>query len=311
MRPLTAYGMTLAGASFWGVTGLFVQQLYTFGFTPVEVVTIRMTLSAVIMFMFVGALKPYLLKIHGRDLIHFIGLGVVSIAFFNWCYFTVMEQSSLSVAVILLYTSPVFVALLSRIFFKEALTPNKIMAIFSTLLGCALVAGLLPGGSMTITAQVLMFGLASGFFCALYSVIGKFVSRKYNSITITSYSMLCGSVFLLPVSGIERNLEPFTEPAVWLYAVGSVLISTILAYVLYTAGLKYIEASHAAILSTVEPIVAILVGVTIFSDYLSVWQIAGIFFIFSSVLLSIFSRKRKFTPTQEKENGTKLSHLSK
>ncbi|MFB4166273.1 DMT family transporter [Alteribacillus sp. JSM 102045] len=259
-----------------------------------DVVTVRMTLSTLIMFGILCFIRPYLIKIHLRDLPHFIGLGVVSIALFNWCYFTVMEQSSLSVAVVLLYTSPVFVALLSRFIFQELLTISKIIAILLTLTGCALVAGLVPAGAGGLTEGSLFIGFASGFFCALYSIIGKFVSRKYHSITITAYSMLCGSVVLFPSSGIVNNWEPFTELPVWGFALGSVLVSTILAYVLYTMGLKYIESSHAAILSTVEPIVAIMVGVTLFHDQLTSWQSVGIALVFSSILLSIFSHKRKF-----------------
>ncbi|SFE80058.1 DMT family transporter [Alteribacillus iranensis] len=300
MRPAVAYGITVGGAAFWGLTGFFVQYLYEFGLAPIEVVTIRMVLSAIVMFSIVGVVRPYLLKIHWRDLPYFIGLGVVSIAFFNWCYFTVMEEANLSIAVVLLYTSPVFVAILSRIFFKEKLTGNKIIAIILTLLGCSFVAGLLPGESMSISGTVLLIGAASGFFCSLYSVIGKFVSMKYSSITITAYAMLCGGLFLLPVSGIEKNTQPLMEPVMWGYAMGSVLISTILAYIMYTAGLRYIESSHAAILSTVEPIVAIAVGVTVFQDVLTIWQTVGILLVFTSILLSIFSRKRKFKHQKEK-----------
>ncbi|SDI19182.1 Threonine/homoserine efflux transporter RhtA [Alteribacillus bidgolensis] len=308
---MTAYGITVAGASFWGLTGLFVQNLYIFGLSPIQVVTVRMVLSTIIMFTLVGIIRPYLLKIFIRDIPHFVGLGVVSIALFNWCYFTVMEQSSLSIAVVLLYTSPVFVALISRFIFKEPLTLNKISAIILTLAGCSLVAGLLPGGAMNITLTVLMIGVASGFFCALYSVIGKFVSRKYHSVTITAYSMFCGSIFLLPISDLEKNIEPFTHPMAWVYAVGSVIISTILAYVLYTAGLKYIESSHAAILSTVEPIVAIMVGITVFNDVLTIWQSLGIMLVFSSILLAVFSRKKKFIAKKPRKKLLPVFHSKK
>ncbi|RSL34996.1 EamA family transporter [Salibacterium salarium] len=294
MRSTAAYGITIIGASFWGLTGLFVQSLYNFGFSPLEVVTIRMTLSTILMFGIIGMIRPYLLNIHLRDIPYFIGLGVISIALFNWCYFTVMEQSSLSVAVVLLYTSPVFVAIISRFVFQESLTVNKVAAIILTLAGCSLVAGFFPLGAMNLTVSVLLFGLASGFFCALYSIIGKFVSKKYHSVTITAYSMLCGGLFLLPISGIEKNLKPFAEPMVWVYSIGSVVISTILAYILYTAGLKYIESSHAAILATIEPIVGIMIGVWVFHDQLTNWQVVGIIFVFSSILLSVFSRKKKF-----------------
>lgn len=295
MRQTAAYGFTVGGASFWGLTGFFVQHLYEFGLSPIEVVTVRMALSSVFMFGLVGAIRPSLLKIHSRDIPYFVGLGIVSIAFFNWCYFTVMDEANLSIAVVLLYTSPVFVALLSRVFFKEQLTANKMAAIILTLLGCSFVAGLFPSDSMNVSSGILAIGIASGFFCALYSIIGKFVSRKYSSVTVTAYAMLSGGMFLLPVSGIEHNLQPFTEPVMWGYAIGSVVISTILAYIMYTIGLRYIESSHAAILSTVEPIVGITVGVVVFHDVLTRWQVIGMFFVFASILLSMFSRKRKFS----------------
>ncbi|MFD2705985.1 DMT family transporter [Salibacterium lacus] len=310
MRSVAAYGITMLGASFWGLTGLFVQRLYMFGFSPIHVVTIRMVLSMVILFSIVGIIRPYLLKIHLRDLPYFIGLGVVSIALFNWFYFTVMEQASLSVAVVLLYTSPVFVALMSRFVFQEAFTVNKIGAVVLTTAGCSLVAGFFPFGSMNLTVSVVFFGLASGFFCGLYSIIGKSVSRKYHSVTITAYSMMCGGAFLLPVSGIEKNLMPFLEPIVWIYALGSVLVSTILAYVLYTAGLKYIESSHAAVLATIEPIVGIIVGVLVFGDELTGWQSAGIVLVFSSIILSVFSNGNKFTSKRQRryfsDNGNAM-----
>ncbi|WP_093337521.1 EamA family transporter [Salibacterium halotolerans] len=296
MKPVAAYGITMLGASFWGLTGLFVQNLYTYGFSPLHVVTIRMTLSMVIMFSIIGMFRPYLLKIHFRDIPYFIGLGIISIALFNWFYFTVMDQASLSVAVVLLYTSPVFVAVISRFVFQEIFTLNKVGAVLLTTAGCGLVAGFFPLGSMTLSPAVVMFGLASGFFCGLYSIIGKSVSRKYHSVTITAYSMMCGGLFLLPVSGIEKNLTPFLEPMVWVYAGGSVVVSTILAYVLYTAGLKYIESSHAAVLATIEPVVGIAAGVFVFGDELTRWQSAGIILVFSSILLSVFSTGNKFGP---------------
>ncbi|SDH83431.1 Threonine/homoserine efflux transporter RhtA [Alteribacillus persepolensis] len=297
---MTAYGITALGASFWGLTGLFVQNLYAFGLSPLHVVTIRMTLSAFIMFCLIGVIRPYLLKIYIRDIPHFIGLGVVSIALFNWCYFTVMERSTLSIAVVLLYTSPIFVAVISRFVFREPITKNKTAATILTLIGCSLVAGLLPNGEMNITFSILFIGVAAGFFCALYSIIGKFVSQKYHSVTITAYSMLCGAVFLFPISGITHHLEPFkTEPMAWVNALLSVFVSTISAYILYTAGLKYIESSHAAILSTMELVVAVAVGVVVFGDMLSIWQNIGITLVFSAILLAVFSRKQKFVKRQK------------
>src|SRR6056297_2059060 len=95
-----AYLFILLGASFWGVTGLFVQNLYQFSFTPWQVVAIRLTISSLILIVILSLLGRRYLKIQLKHLPYFIGLGVISIALFNWCYFEVIERESLSVAVI-------------------------------------------------------------------------------------------------------------------------------------------------------------------------------------------------------------------
>jgi drug/metabolite transporter (DMT)-like permease len=294
MKPSTAYLFAVAGASFWGFTGLFVQNMYRYNIEPDQVVALRMAGSALILFLAVALVRPYLLKVRWYDLPHFIGLGVGSIALFNWCYFTVMNEASLSIAVVLLYTSPVFVALISRFVFKEKITANKLAAILLTIAGCALVAGLLPGGAGGMSLSILMIGLLSGLCCGLYSILGKFVTPKYHSITITAYTMLAGGVVMVPFSGLLANEEAIREPMMWMYGLGGILLSTIAAYILFTIGLKYIESGKAAILSTVEPMVAIVIGVFAFGDRLSSWQGLGIFLIFSAVVLSIYSRPGKF-----------------
>lgn len=294
MKPSTAYLFAVAGASFWGFTGLFVQNMYRYNIEPDQVVALRMAGSALILFLAVALIQPYLLKVRWYDLPHFIGLGVGSIALFNWCYFTVMNEASLSIAVVLLYTSPVFVALISRFVFKEKITMNKLAAILLTIAGCALVAGLLPGGAGGMSLSILMIGLLSGLCCGLYSILGKFVTPKYHSITITAYTMFAGGVVMVPFSGLLTNEEAIQEPMMWMYGLGGILLSTIAAYILFTIGLKYIESGKAAILSTVEPMVAIMIGVLAFGDRLSSWQGLGIVLIFSAVVLSIYSKPGKF-----------------
>lgn len=303
MKPSTAYLFAVAGASFWGFTGLFVQNMYRYNIEPDQVVALRMAGSALILFLAVGLIRPYLLKVRWYDLPHFIGLGVGSIALFNWCYFTVMNEASLSIAVVLLYTSPVFVALISRFVFKEKITMNKLAAILLTIAGCTLVAGLFPGGAGGMSLSILMIGLLSGLCCGLYSILGKFVTPKYHSITITAYTMLTGGVVMVPFSGLLANEEAIQEPMMWMYGLGGILLSTIAAYILFTIGLKYIESGKAAILSTVEPMVAIVIGVFAFGDRLSSWQGLGIVLIFSAVVLSIYSRQGKFRKKHGNSRG--------
>ncbi|RKL66819.1 EamA family transporter [Salipaludibacillus neizhouensis] len=296
MSPRLAYLMVILGAALWGVTGLFVQNLYTFEFTPWEVVGIRLIFSAIIIFFFLFFTKRSLLYIQFRDLPFFVGTGIISIAFFNFFFFTVMDEANLSLAVVLLYTGPVFVTLISRFTFGEPFSLNKISALIVMLAGCSLAVGLFPFGQSSVGISTILFGIASGFFYALYSIFGKYVSGRYNTLTITAYSMFFGALFLLPTRQLWNKTQLFSEPAVIFNGIGLAIFATVGAYALYTFGLTYVESSRAAILSTVEPVVAIFIGVAVFRDILSLWQTLGVVLVLVSVLLTVKTRKGSHPP---------------
>lgn len=274
-----------AGAVLWGIIGIFVQGLYNFGFTPGQVVTIRVTGAGLFLLVYTTAVHRPSLKINPRDIKYFIGTGILSIVFFNWCYFTVIKEVSLSVAAILLYTAPAFVTVISRFTFKEWFTPRKVTALIVTVFGCALVVGLLPSMHVSVSWYGLIVGLGSGLGYALYSIFGKIASAKYSSLTITTYTFLIATAFIFPTSRLWEAGELFTQNQVWIYAVGLGLIPTVIAYILYTIGLTYIESSRASITATIEPIVAALIGVIMFGDILTGWQVLGIILVLSAVIL--------------------------
>lgn len=292
MSNRLAYFMVILGAALWGITGFFVQNLYTYEFSPWEVVGIRLTFSTIILFTFLLLINRPLLIIKLKDIPFFIGTGIISIAFFNYFFFTVMEEATLSLSVVLLYTGPVFVTIISRFTFGEPFVKNKMIALLLMLIGCSLSVGFLPSGQLSVEAKTVLFGVASGFFYALYSIFGKYVSSRYHTLTITAYSMLFGSLFLIPTSKLWQKAPLFSDSGVLLNGLGLALFATVLAYACYTYGLTYVESSRAAILSTVEPVVAIIIGVAIFSDTMSFWQGFGILFVLLSVLLTVKKRKK-------------------
>lgn len=280
-----AYLLIATGAALWGIIGIFVQALYSFGFSPIQVVAIRVITAGVILLLYVLITNRSILKIKAADSKYFIGTGILSIVFFNWCYFTTIQEVSLSVAAVLLYTAPAFVTVISRFVFQEWLTTKKVLALVMTITGCALVVGFLPSMRFSVSWYGFIVGLGSGLGYALYSIFGKLASSKYSSLTITTYTFLFAGAFIIPASGLWEVKELFLNAKVWLYGTGLGIIPTILAYVLYTLGLSHVESSRASITATVEPIVATLIGVTVFGDILTGWQAAGIVLILSAVFL--------------------------
>lgn len=273
------------GAALWGIIGIFIKELADAGFTPLQIVVLR-ALSAAFMFIILTFfIDRSHLTFKWKDSYYFIGTGLLSIAFFNWCYFKAMEEMSLSIAAIMLYTAPAFVLILSRIFFRDLITKKKLAALGATFLGCLLVVGFLPSASAHITFTGLLVGLGSGFGYSLYSIFGKAASAKYHTLTITTYTFVFAGVALFPVSGLGSSLHLLNDWKIWMYVGGLGLVPTVLAYILYTIGLKQVEPSRAAIVSTIEPVVATLTGFILFQESLTFWQSIGILFVLSAAVL--------------------------
>lgn len=288
-----AYLFVILGASCWGMTGMFVQELYSYGLTPWQVVTLRLTASSLILLGLLGMFHPAKLKVQLKDLPHLFLLGIVSIAFFNLFYFIVMERATIAIAVVFIYTSPIFASLIARVLFGESLTFRKGIAILLTIMGCALAIGLIPGGEAKIGIVTILIGLLSGLFCASYSLIGKTLAGKYHPFTTTFYALVGGTAVSLPTSGIHEHAQAFMIPSFWIPVLGLSIISTIMGYILFTIGLYYVESSKAVILSSVELVVSVLISVLVLSEALSIWQGLGVILIIFSISLTVISFRRR------------------
>lgn len=287
-----AYLQIIAAASLWGCIGLFIKLLTAAGLTSMQGVAVRSLVGLIFYGLFLFLTDRPALRVDLRDWYWFFGTGVCSMLFFNWCYFSAITLSSMSVAAVLLYTSPVFVTLMSAIFFHEAVTPVKVIALAATFAGCVLVTGLFPLGQVPISAGTILFGLGSGFGYALYSIFGKFILKKYSPATVTFYTILFCAIFSLPISGLHANLDALASWQALAGALGVGVLCCALAYHLYTAGLRDAEPGKAAILATVEPFVAAALGILLFHEEVTPSKLLGMAAILGAVLLLNLPEKK-------------------
>ena len=289
-----AYLFIIVSAIFWGLIGLFVKTLVSQGFTSMQIVAIRAVVSAIIMAGILCKLGFEHFKINPTTIAPLIGMGVVSLTFSNYCYFNCIKLSSLAVAALLLYTAPIFVMLMSLVLFRESFTPAKGIALAATFIGCAFITGAFDS-EVSLSLQGIIFGLGSGIGYALYSIFGKYAIRHYSTLTITTYAFIFASISSIPLANFTSaslaNL--FTSQSI-LAALGLAALSTVIPYWLYTLGLEQVEAGRASILATVEPLVAALVGITLFNEPITTNKLLGTILICSSiVLLNLPSKKLK------------------
>ena len=128
--------LIILAACFWGSMGIFVRKLSSYGFSSIQIVAIRVTLAALVFCILLLIKDPGGFRISLRDVPLFLGLGFGSILFFTVCYFTAITMMPLSTAAILLYTSPIWIMLMSVLFFREKLTARKLLPDASWFPGC-------------------------------------------------------------------------------------------------------------------------------------------------------------------------------
>ena len=280
--------LILLAGIFWGSMGLFVRRLEALGFDAFQITAVRLRFAALGFCLILLLRGPKGFRIAPRDLPLFLGLGLGSILFFTLCYFTAISIMPLSTAAILLYTSPIWVTLLSALLFHERLTPLRLLALALAFGGCVLVSG--PGGELSLRG--LLIGLGAGLGYGLYSILGTIALRRYSPLTVTAWTFLIaglGSAFLRSPLGVWAKLQALpAETPVWsllLFFALMALVTAVVPFLSYTLGLRTVEPGRAAILATVEPLVATLFGALVFHEPLTLLSALGIALILSAVVL--------------------------
>ncbi len=293
-QTLSLLFVLLSGV-LWGVISVFIRPLSAAGLNAMQICFVRLLIAAPVFLIVTLSVSPSKMKFRLKDVWMFIGTGVVSVVLFNVCYFYTIIHSEASIAVVLLYTSPIFVMIFSILLFKEKIRLQKILSLLMTFAGCLLVSGVLGSGAH-LRAIVLLAGLASGLFYALYSIFGTFALRRYDTLTVTTYTFLFAFAASLPFSNVKETFTVLSAaPTLWIWVLGIALVSTAAPYFFYTQGLKNLEPSRAAILVAVEPLVASLVGICFYGEAHGALKIIGILLVLGAIVVLNLPEKRKKT----------------
>lgn len=280
MKKIRSFIYILLSGMLWGCMGLFVRVLNKQGIASMDIVFLRAIVTAVAMVIFLFIFHRRMLKIHWKDFWCFLGTGIASITFFNFCYFKAIMMTSLSVAAVLLYTAPAIVMILSYILFHEAFTVRKVIAIVMTFFGCMLVTGML-GKQQAITTTGLLYGLGAGLGYAFYSIFSRYALEKgYHSLTITCYTFIVTTVVSVFFTNVTKvSMVVFSSPLYVMLTVALGLICTVAPYLLYTLGLQEVDNSHAAIIASIEPVTATVLGFVVFGEDITVVKMMGMILV--------------------------------
>ena len=278
----------LVAAFLWGGTGVYFKELTARGAEPIQVVMMRASVAMLGLGIWLLCKNRKAFRIRKNDIWCFIGTGVLSLLFFNWCYFMAVREVGMAVASVLLYTAPAIVTVLSALLFKEKLKLAGWGILTMILLGCALVSGVV-GATSGINTIGALYGLGSGLGYALYSIFSRYALKKgYSPQTISFYTFAFCSIGCMPfiAAATVSNVPVLaSDPSVWVFALALGSFGCLFPYWLYTKGLAGVTGATASMTATLEPVVAVLFGIFIYSESLTTWQGAGIAMILGGIIL--------------------------
>ena len=208
----------------------------------------------------------------------------------NWILlFEAYKYTTVSVATLSYYFAPVIVTVVCPILFKEKLTGKQILCFLMSTLGLVLITGIGDVGGVSDLIGIL-FGLGAAVFYAIVVLLNKFI-KKVEGIHRTFLQFLAAIVILVPYVLTTSGMTLGGMGAVgWVNLLIVGLVHTGITYCMYFSSLKELPGQKAAILSYIDPLVAVLVSVTVLGESMTLWQMVG------GVLILGFTLWNEITP---------------
>lgn len=284
----SGYTAAFGASVLWASLVVFGRFLLSSGADPISIVALRATVAGVILAGVLWFRRRLVAIRRGRDFLLFLCYGA-AVATNYGSYLFALKHGSVVTAVTLLYTYPAVAVILGAALLKEKVTRDSLVALLLTLAGAALVSGALNAGTAGTSALGVLYGLSSSVAMALYAVLGKVISIRYDSWVTVMYGFVFGAAILVAVRGPLSIIETIAKWSFtnWAALLGLSIFPTLLAYGLFTYSLGFIGAGRASMICMSEPVIATVIGWVVWGEPVTTWQACGGLLVLTGVGLLI------------------------
>jgi drug/metabolite transporter, DME family len=225
------------------------------------------------------------LRVPLRDLGRMFLLGILGVAASNYFYYLAIQRTNVATAIILQYTAPAWVLLyaLARGFQKPTL--DRILAVALALAGIVLVVGIFGSAGVRLDAMGVTAAMLASFAFAFYNIGGHSILSRYDRWTVLFYTILGTSLFWLFLNPPWKIAAAHYSAAQWLFLVGFSLLSVLLPFASYFAGLQHLEPTRAVVVSCMEPVFSVLIARVALGESLRPLQSMGIVLVLLAILV--------------------------
>ena len=295
-HALRGYLYIGSAALFWGISATLGRAAFTGRLLPSRVSLgaidplilsqSRATLSLFVLLPLMLARRgASALAVPTRDLVRFLLLGVFGVAASNYLYYLAIQRTNVATAIILQYTAPVWVLLYTVARGKQRPSWRRSSAVGLAVLGCALAVGLVGSGGFRMDMIGVVAALLAAFSFALYNVGGHSVLARYDRWKVLLWVLVGTAAFWLVVNPPWKVLAAHYGPVQWGFLAVFSLLSVLLPFSCYFAGLQHLEPTRAIVASCLEPVFSILIAAITLGELLRAMQTVGIVLVLMAIVL--------------------------
>lgn len=278
-------------ATGFALMPVFAKLAYKGGISVSSVLFFRFCLAIAIIWSYIF-IKRISFKIKMKQVLMLAVLGAILYAGSAITIFNSYKYISAGFSEVLLFTYPAMVLIISFIFLKEKIEVNKVYAVVLSIIGTVLAA-YTPGQRLNVTGFIL--ALSGALFYAVYvTLIGHGQFEDVNPVVMTGYVIIFAFITFTAFGLIQGGISIGFKPYVWIYIILMALFSTSIAIFAFCIGAKAIGTSGAAIISSIEPVEAIIFGAVFLGEELNAIMIIGALIVVMAVIsIHIFEPYQK------------------
>jgi len=288
--------IAISAASF-GVMPILARFAYAAGADPITTLWLRFGIAAMVMAVIMLVRRMPFPR--GRVLLGLVLMGALGYAGVSLAYFTALTMASAGLVALLLYLYPALVMVLSVISLRERLGRVKVEVLFLALVGTTLTTGLVGGAS----ALGIFLGIVAALLYAIYILVGSHVVHQAGSIASSTIVMIAAATSYSGMVIIHGPALPQSMCG-WAAVVAIALVSTVLAFVTFFAGLKLVGPITASTLSTLEPVVTVDLAAVVLGETMGLLQLCGGVLILLAAITLIRSETRQQRPNDPHGEGS-------
>ena len=266
------------------------KHAYESGANPLGVMTVRFTIASLIMLV----LRQIILRKEPlpsiKMILEMFAIGALGITTVSFAYFLAIESIDTGLAIVLWYCNPLIVVLMSWIFFKKRPTRSIAISLVFTLIGIFITAGQIKSGSNGAIALIMF----SAFMFSVYLLTVSRSLKKVNlltGVTFINIGAALGYWLICLVLPFGLDVEYPSNTLSWLLIIAFSIFGTVVPFLFSYAGMKRVGPSMLAVITTLEPVLAITMGIIFLNESLTIQKVIGAAFVISAlVLLSVLDR---------------------